>query len=103
VAELADALDLGSSPHCRIGVRVPSLAPVKKICLAIGVLACPGATCLEYASIDVIFRKRRPVNSGHTSQVWAREQWNTGVNGPPASPERERWRAGIKRFALKDL
>jgi hypothetical protein len=27
VAELADALDLGSSPLCRVGVRVPSLAP----------------------------------------------------------------------------
>ncbi len=31
VAELADALDLGSSPHCRIGVRVPSLAPIMNI------------------------------------------------------------------------
>ena len=29
MAELADALDLGSSPHRRIGVRVPSLAPEK--------------------------------------------------------------------------
>jgi trigger factor len=28
VAELADALDLGSSPLCGIGVQVPSLAPV---------------------------------------------------------------------------
>lgn len=27
VAELADALDLGSSPLRRVGVRVPSLAP----------------------------------------------------------------------------
>jgi hypothetical protein len=30
VAELADALDLGSSPLCGIGVQLPSLAPVFK-------------------------------------------------------------------------
>ncbi len=30
MAELADALDLGSSPLCGIGVQVPSLAPVLK-------------------------------------------------------------------------
>ena len=28
MAELADALDLGSSPPKRIGVQVPSLAPL---------------------------------------------------------------------------
>ena len=28
VAELVDALDLGSSPPERIGVQVPSLAPI---------------------------------------------------------------------------
>ena|GEM_PF-2501374 len=27
VAELADALDSGSSPGCRVGVQVPSAAP----------------------------------------------------------------------------
>ncbi len=30
MAELADALDLGSSPHCGLGVRLPSLAPELK-------------------------------------------------------------------------
>jgi hypothetical protein len=46
-----------------------------------GVMACPGATCLEYVSIDVIFRKRRLLNSSHASQVWAREYWSSGVMG----------------------
>ena len=31
MAELADALDLGSSPPQRIGVQVPSLAPVEQV------------------------------------------------------------------------
>jgi len=39
----------------------------------IGGLACPGATCLEYAIVAVIFRKRSLWNSGPASQVWARE------------------------------
>ena len=29
VAELVDALDLGSSPPKRIGVQIPSLAPIR--------------------------------------------------------------------------
>jgi len=57
-----------------VGEELRGFAPI-------GVLACPGATCLERAVVAVIFWKRSLCNSGRASQVWAREQWSAGMMG----------------------
>jgi len=47
----------------------------------IGVLARPSATCLEYAIVSGVFHLLGLGNSCFSSQVWAREKWNTGIMG----------------------
>ena len=48
-------------------------------CLALGIMACPGASCVENFSVAVGFPKWCPWNAGPACQVWAREWWNIGM------------------------
>ncbi len=65
--------------------EILQLIEIKKIywglssCLALGIMARPGATCPEYYIVAVILRRPKIQNWVHGSQVWAREWWNIGM------------------------
>ena len=44
-----------------------------------GIMARPGATCVENFLLAVVFPKWCPWNAGPAYQVWAREWWNIGM------------------------
>jgi len=48
-------------------------------CLALGIMARPGATWPEYYVVAVILRRTKIQNWVHGRQVWAREWWNNGM------------------------
>jgi hypothetical protein len=48
-------------------------------CSPDGIMACPGASCVENFSVAVGFPKWCPWNAGPACQVWAREWWNIGM------------------------